>query len=451
MAKRSSADAQSSSGVRRSARSCPAGDPASQPAAAPEALAAKGSVVKSTSSKSRAAKAPPSKEDPKKEEAAKAPPKTKAPSSKENLKTVEAAKGVTKGKKRKADDAVAAAFADPAKNPEASSAASPATKQRAKGPSPASPSVGAEANPTLPRLREHALMMSSTSGAPLVVLGLDEAGRGPLAGPVVCGCISLPYPPSSLNPPPPPVLGVTDSKAILSEDSRASLYSSLVTVPGVRWSVAVVSAARIDAINILEATMEGMRAAANHVTGRPNPLFPLRERASKEMEGCYVVGNCGETVTAEPAATAAKRGKKGGASKSEAPATSSGGGSTTQYYALVDGNRYPNLRSGCNPLVSLGPDMPCPGEAMVAGDGREYVIAAASILAKVTRDKLMREYDEIYPEFNLKQHKGYPTRDHMMAVWKHGASKIHRRTFAPLKGMSFDEAGKPIGKKSAVE
>lgn len=84
---------------------------------------------------------------------------------------------------------------------------------------------------------------------------------------------------------------------------------------------------------------------------------------------------------------------------------------------------------------------------MVKGDGREYGIAAASILAKVTRDRLMHGYDRLYPEFGLAQHKGYPTSAHMAAVHQHGASPIHRRTFAPLKYWEFDADGGIIGDK----
>ena len=85
--------------------------------------------------------------------------------------------------------------------------------------------------------------------------------------------------------------------------------------------------------------------------------------------------------------------------------------------------------------------MPCETESMVKGDSREYAIAAASILAKVTRDRLMHAYDELYPVYDLKQNKGYPTKHHMAAVHKHGATKIHRRTFAPLKHMKLSEEG----------
>ena len=89
---------------------------------------------------------------------------------------------------------------------------------------------------------------------------------------------------------------------------------------------------------------------------------------------------------------------------------------------MIDGNRCPS-------------DFPSDCEFVIKGDGKEYNIAVASIIAKVTRDRLMREYDTIYPKYNLKQNKGYPTAAHKAAVHEHGASAspIHRRTFAPLK------------------
>ena len=104
------------------------------------------------------------------------------------------------------------------------------------------------------------------------------------------------------------------------------------------------------------------------------------------------------------------------------------------YYTLIDGNKVPK-------------DMPYECESMTKGDGREYSIGAASILAKVTRDRLMHEYDAKYPKYNLSQHKGYPTAAHMSAVREHGASPIHRRTFAPLKHMEFNDDGNIIGQK----
>ena len=100
--------------------------------------------------------------------------------------------------------------------------------------------------------------------------------------------------------------------------------------------------------------------------------------------------------------------------------------SLENYYALVDGNRLPA-------------DLPVGGNAMVRGDSWEYSIAAASIVAKVTRDRLMHAYHNLYPAYNLQQHKGYPTAAHLTALQQYGPSVIHRRTFAPLKHMLKEE------------
>jgi ribonuclease HII len=218
------------------------------------------------------------------------------------------------------------------------------------------------------------------------VMGVDEAGRGPLAGPVVAAAALVPC----------TLEGVMDSKLLTKEEEREKMYQALIESPNIQYAVAIVDAARIDEINILQATLEAMRMA---VDGVMNPKRGGKVCVSRE--GCYVV--CGPK---------AKKHRK-----------------SNKYYALIDGNKVPK-------------DMPCDAECIIKGDSKEFCIAAASILAKVTRDRLMRGYDELYPEFQLQQHKGYPTAKHMALVRKYGASPIHRRTFAPLKHMSFDEQGR---------
>ena len=249
----------------------------------------------------------------------------------------------------------------------------------------------------LPRTREQSLQKSFDNDN-LMVIGVDEAGRGPLAGPVCAAAALLPV----------DIPGITDSKKITKEEERERLYEEIVAAPGVRWAAAVIDAQRIDEINILQATMEAMKMATNAVMSPPKPKECIKE-ASVDRMGCYVICGAndekGKAIEAADAADIAD-----------------------SYYALIDGNRVPK-------------EMPCEAEPMVKGDGREYCIGAASLIAKVTRDRLMHAYDELYPEYNLKQHKGYPTAAHMSAVYKHGASPIHRRTFAPLKHMSFDEDG----------
>ena len=137
---------------------------------------------------------------------------------------------------------------------------------------------------------------------------------------------------------------------------------------------------RIDEINILQATLEGMRMATDAVINMAcinEKSTVINNVASAERtEISYVI------TGANDAATSTKQLNK------------------AHYYALIDGNKVPV-------------EMPCPAESMVKGDGREFAIAAASILAKVTRDRLMHEYDKKWPEYELSRHKGYPTAAHV--------------------------------------
>jgi len=260
----------------------------------------------------------------------------------------------------------------------------------------------------LPRTREHQLQLQQSSS--LLVIGVDEAGRGPLAGPVVAAAAIVPT----------NISGIIDSKKITKEEERERLYEELIGSPGIRYAVAVVSAERIDEINILQATLEGMRMAVEGVMRVRSISGGDNVASAKRTEVSYIVtGGVGDDDDDVAKATTAT---------TTAP--------TTSYHALIDGNKIPK-------------DMPCEAESMTKGDGREYSIGAASILAKVTRDRLMHEYDKLYPEYNLSQHKGYPTSAHMSAVGKFGASPIHRRTFAPLKHWEFDKHGKIIGDKKS--
>ena len=203
------------------------------------------------------------------------------------------------------------------------------------------------------------------------------------------------------------------------EKERERLYEEIVAAPGVRWAAAVVDAPRIDEINILQATMEAMKMATTAIMDPPKGKGCIKE-ASVDRTGCYVV--CGANDGGGKAIESAD---------AAAAALGAGEDMDDSYYALIDGNRVPK-------------EMPCEAEPMVKGDSREYCIGAASLIAKVTRDRLMHAYDKLYPEYNLQQHKGYPTAAHMSAVFKHGASPIHRRTFAPLKHMSFDKDGRIV-------
>ena len=177
------------------------------------------------------------------------------------------------------------------------------------------------------------------------IAGCDEAGRGPLAGPVVCASVILPV---KFTP-----NGIIDSK-LLSEDKREELYSYIVS-KALAYQIVSVDRNVIDQINILQASLLGMRLAVEHLTIVPE-------------------------------------------------------------FVLVDGKQ------------SI-PDLTLPQKAVIQGDRKSLAIAAASILAKVTRDRIMRRMDRIYPQYKFAQHKGYPTRAHKEAIMKFGPSEYHRRSF----------------------
>ena len=177
-----------------------------------------------------------------------------------------------------------------------------------------------------------------------LVCGIDEAGRGPLAGPVCAAAVILPR---ELEIP-----GLNDSKK-LTDKKRRELYD-IITSEAVAYGIAMASEQEIDEINILQAT------------------FLAMERAVAQLN-------------------------------------------VTPDLALVDGNREPHL--------------PLPVKTVIKGDSRSASIAAASILAKVTRDRLMEELDETYPAYGFAVHKGYGTKRHYEALQEHGPSLIHRMTF----------------------
>ena len=179
------------------------------------------------------------------------------------------------------------------------------------------------------------------------VCGVDEAGRGPLAGPVVAAAVIL--------DPARPIPGLNDSKK-LSEKRREALAGE-IREKALAWAVAEASVEEIDQLNILHATFLAMQRAVAALSVAP-------ERA------------------------------------------------------MVDGNRCPKL--------------PIPVEAVVKGDGKIASIAAASILAKTVRDAGMLALHAIYPQYGFDRHMGYPTAAHFAALEAHGASPVHRRSFAPV-------------------
>lgn len=220
------------------------------------------------------------------------------------------------------------------------------------------------------------------------VAGVDEAGRGPLAGPVVAAACVLPR---DANFP-----GLDDSKQ-LDEPSREALYAALTAHPGVAWCVRVEDHVSIDRINILQATMRAMRRAVDG----------LAHEGDDENSGNDENNN--SAAAADLAAVPDPRARR---SLLRLKAD----------YALIDGNRVPG-------------GLPCPAEAVVGGDGKVSAIAAASVLAKVTRDRIMVDLEMKYPGYGLGQHKGYGVPQHVAAVRRLGPSEVHRRSFQPVKGM----------------
>lgn len=183
-----------------------------------------------------------------------------------------------------------------------------------------------------------------------LIIGIDEAGRGPLAGPVSVGAVIMKE--DSL------LEWVNDSKKV-TEKRREILYDKIIE-DSVAWSVQLISNEQIDAINILNATKLGLNFAIKDII--------------KQLEG-------------------------------EIPD-----------FVIVDA-----LKN----IDTCG----IPYESIIKGDSKCYSISCASILAKVTRDRLMREYNEVYPEYDFLDNKGYGTRNHIEALKKYGPCPIHRRSF----------------------
>ena len=185
--------------------------------------------------------------------------------------------------------------------------------------------------------------------------GVDEAGRGPLVGPVVAAAVSMPLALAqtlAIGD----LAGLNDSKQ-LSENKRELFFHTLTNTPGIDFGVGIVSAQEIDKINILNATHLAMRRA----------ILSLKSPAD---------------------------------------------------FALVDGLRVKGL--------------PCEHEAIVKGDAKSFFIAAASVIAKVTRDHSLVELDKKFPEYGFAKHKGYGTAEHLEALRKFGPCPEHRRTFKPV-------------------
>ncbi len=185
------------------------------------------------------------------------------------------------------------------------------------------------------------------------IAGVDEAGRGPLAGPVVVATVIL-----DLNK---KIPGLNDSKK-LSEKKREELYEIIIK-EAICWEIKIVSSKIIDEINILQATLFGMEEAVLSLKVKPD-------------------------------------------------------------LCLIDGNKIPEKLVGFS-------------KAIVKGDAKIASIAAASILAKVTRDRLMHKLHEKFPQYNFKQNKGYPTKEHLAALDKYGILDCHRKSYKPIQQLTL--------------
>lgn len=185
------------------------------------------------------------------------------------------------------------------------------------------------------------------------MVGVDEAGRGPLAGPVVVGAVILP---AEFSHP-----KINDSKK-LTEKAREQIYDELLEIDGLQWKVSVIEASEVDEVNVLKATHLGMERSVESLGVTPGMV-------------------------------------------------------------LIDGLAVPNY--------------PYPHEGIIKGDGKSLSIATASIFAKVTRDRIMREAAETYPQYGFERHKGYGTKAHLAALQEHGPCPLHRMSFAPVAQLSW--------------
>jgi ribonuclease HII len=181
------------------------------------------------------------------------------------------------------------------------------------------------------------------------IAGIDEAGRGPLAGPVVAAACILPRNVYFEH--------LNDSK-LLSPETRESCFAAITAHPGTRFGIGVCDVETIDRVNILQATLLAMLQAVASLLILPD-------------------------------------------------------------FLLIDGNQVPKFD--------------IPSLAIVEGDGKSVSIAAASVIAKVTRDRMMGQLDKEWPCYGFKKHKGYGTREHIEAIQKFGPCPIHRKTFEPVK------------------
>ncbi|MGP9556785.1 ribonuclease HII [Psychrobacter sp. AOP7-A1-24] len=241
-------------------------------------------------------------------------------------------------------------------------------------------------------LNEYLANNGQKTNQSILQIGVDEAGRGPLLGSVNVAAAILPATWSGLIEEQPlketPLSILTDSKK-LSEKKRDILYP-LVQEHAIGYIIADIPAAVIDQVNILQATMLGMRLCTESLL---DVIFAN-----------FLIAGNDKSMSLDQ----------------------------LKVEVLFDGNRCPDLNyNSFNKLEVASSAIDC--QAWVKGDARHTSIAAASILAKVSRDQTMYALDAQYPEYNIAKHKGYPTRAHMEAIEKHGVLPTHRRSFAPVR------------------
>lgn len=184
------------------------------------------------------------------------------------------------------------------------------------------------------------------------IAGIDEAGRGPLAGPVIAAAVTSTR---KIE-----IIGVKDSKQ-LAEKERLLLKEKIENNKELKIGIGEATPFEIDNYNILQASLLAFSRAVKNLKNKP--------------EYCLLDGNC------------------------------------------------------------ISPWIKQPQKAIIKGDSRSFLIAAASIIAKETRDNIMKKYDKIWPEYGFGKHKGYPTKEHRQAIKKHGICEIHRKSFEPIKSM----------------
>ncbi len=254
---------------------------------------------------------------------------------------------------------------------------------------------------------------------PPALIGLDEAGRGPLAGPVSVAAVAL-HPRALRDAPRSPWIDALDDSKKLSEARRDALLPHIL-LDARAWAVAHVHADHIDRVNILQATFHGMALAAEALLGslttppwtlQPSPLDLRRVEDDTAVEPAWYAEDLRVDQPPRGAHLLASTRTLDDVPDDDPAAL----------LLLIDGNATLHIPGA--PAAALRQ------RAVVKGDALSFHIAAASILAKVTRDQIMARAEDLWPGYGLAGHKGYPTAAHKQAIAALGASPFHRRSFA---------------------